>query len=145
VAAALAASAALADGTMTITPSAHGTIVSPTEARLTVAVRCAIDNQTDGNVTVMLTQTSGSKATTASGSIVAVCDGILRAYQVSVNAADGRWHNDPATFAATGQADGYRTVEACYTDSDGVQHCTIATSFERDTGAVEVPIALENG
>ena len=75
-----------------------------------------------------------------------MCDGQARAYPVAVTATSGRWHNGSATLSATGSAAGYTTVEACYIDSDGVQHCAIGYSAEHDTGAVgPVSLTLENG
>jgi hypothetical protein len=134
--AALLVGNAVAAGSITITFSPGAKIASQLQANVPVSVTCApLAPETDGSVVVTLTQQSGSKTATGSGSAPITCDGQSHIYVVPVTASDGRWHNGSATAAATGSATGWRSTEACGTDSDGLIVCTINTAPATDTGS----------
>jgi len=145
MAAGLLTGSASADGTMTISLPAKGKIVSKSQAELRVAVACApLISQVSGSGSVTLTQSSGSKATKATGSVPINCDGQTREYVVEVVALDGRWHNGEATVSAVGTATGATGPGACYVDSDGNLVCT-APSTPNDSGtAGPATTVLEN-
>jgi len=141
----LLAGSASADGAMTISLPAKAKIVSKSQTELVVGVSCApLFSQVSGSVTVTLTQSSGSKTTTATGSTTIICDGQTRQYVVDVVAVDGRWHNGDAVISATGTATGATAPGACWVDSDGNLVCT-APSPPTDSGtAGPATTVLEN-
>jgi hypothetical protein len=130
---------------MTISLPAKGKIVSKSQAELRVAVACApLSSQVSGSVSVTLTQSSGSKATTATGSAPITCDGQTHEYVLEVVAVDGRWHNGDATVSAVGTATGATAPGACGVDSNGSLVCT-APSTPTDSGvAGPATTLLEN-
>jgi hypothetical protein len=136
---------ASADGAMTISLPAKAKIVSKSQTELHVGVSCApLFSQVSGSVSVTLTQSSGSKTTTATGSTPIICDGQTHEYVVDVVVPDGRWHNGEATISATGTATGATAPGACYVDSNGNLICT-APSTPTDSGAAgPATTVLEN-
>ena len=121
---------------MTISVSPGGKIVSQDQTDVSVSVTCApFATQTGGSVTVSLTQQSGSKTATGSGSVPITCDGQSHNYAVLVTAGEGRWHNGAAIATATGTATGWHLTEACST-SNGMTVCTIDTAPAADTGSI---------
>ena len=128
--------AVFADGSLTISVAPAGRIASQDQADVSVTVACApLSPQTDGSVVVSLTQQSGSKTTTGTGSTSIDCDGQSHNHVVTTVASTGRWHNGPATATATATADGYYSTTACGTDSNGDVVCTINQAAARDSGS----------
>jgi hypothetical protein len=145
LAAGLIAGSASADGSMTISLPANGKLVSKSQAELRVAVTCApLVSQVSGSLSVTLTQASGSKATSATGSAPITCDGQTREYVLEVVALEGRWHNGEATVSAVGTATGATGPGACYVDGNGNLVCT-APATPTDSGAAgPATTVLEN-
>jgi hypothetical protein len=141
----LLAGSASADGAMMISLPAKAKIFSKSQTELIVGLSCApFVSQVTGSVSVTLTQGSGSKTTTATGSTPITCDGQTHQYAVDVVAVDGRWHNGDAVISASGTATGATAPGACWVDSDGNLVCT-APSTPTDSGSAgPATIVLEN-
>jgi hypothetical protein len=134
--AALLVASGFAAGSMTMTVSPSGKIASQARANVSVSVTCApLDPQTGGSLVVSLTQLSGSKTASGTGSTPIVCDGQSHTYAVQVTATDGRWHNGSAVASATGSASGWQSTTACGTDSSGQMICVTGTAPATDAGS----------
>ena len=120
---------------MTISFSSSGKIVSQHQADVSVSVTCApFAPQTDGSVSVSLTQQSGSKVATGTGLAPITCDGQSHSDVVSVMTVDGRWHNGPVVATASAVAHGWHSTTTC-TTSNGVLVCDISVSAATDSGS----------
>lgn len=138
-----AGAAGAIEGPLTVSFAGKGTIASKVEADVLVTVTCAaLVNQTDGSVTVSLSEDSGPKQAAGKGSAPIVCDGNAHSYSVRVYATTGRWHNGTSSATATGIADGYATV----TDCNGDNTICVTGDVPAEDSGVGGPatIALEN-
>jgi hypothetical protein len=132
------------EGPLTVSFGGKGTIASKVEADVLVTVRCAaLVNQTDGSVTVSLSQDSGPKQAAGRGSADIACDGNAHNYSVRVFATTGRWHNGTSSATATGVAHGYVTV----TDCNGDNTICVTGNVPAEDSGVGGPatITLDNG
>lgn len=132
-----AAPASAATDEMTIALGDRVVVRSGT-ALVPVTVSCAFSpdvQRSDGTVSVTLTQSNQSGATTGTASIAVTCDNTPQTYMVTITSTDDRFRPGVITAYAQGEARGYFERELCTTHPDFGEDCDPWIGYEYAQGS----------